>query len=124
MKSVTPNRLLFLAICSLLFVACGPIDSNEKFIQGKWTAAGDLGEGHSWYLEWTFDNETFELVGYPPLSQSGKYHMVESKDSTLTLELTDQKGDLPTDDRTIVIVIDSTNNSLTIDNQGPFSRSE
>jgi hypothetical protein len=107
-----------------LLAACGITDANEKFIQGKWTAAGDQGEGHSWYLEWTFDNGRFEMTGYPPIQQSGLYQIATSAENTLTLTMTEQQGDFGTEDSTLTILIDPDNNSLTIDNLGPFSRSE
>jgi hypothetical protein len=118
------KRLFCLALACLLLVSCSPADPNEKFIQGKWTAAGDLGDGHSWYLEWTFDGGSFEMSGYPPIYQKGKYRMTASEGDTITLELYNQEGDLSTDDRAITVVIDSANDQLTIDGQGPYSRNQ
>jgi len=120
----TIGVILLVGIGCLLLTGCKTTDPNERYIQGKWTAAGDQGEGHSWYLEWTFDNGHFEMSGYPPIQQSGNYRITESQESTLTLTLINQQGDLATEDRTLTIVIDSTNTSLTIDNLGPFSKSE
>ena len=99
--------ILPIFIIAVVVAACSPTDPNEIFVQGKWTAAGDLGDGHSWYLEWTFDNGSFEMVGYPPIHQAGKYRLTASEGDTITLELYDQQGDLSTADRTIVVVIDS-----------------
>ena len=118
------KRLIYLALPCLLLAACSPTDPNEKLIQGKWMAAGDLGEGHSWYLEWTFNGGSFEMSGYPPIYQTGQYRVRASESDTITLELYNQEGDLSTDDRAITIVIDSANDQLTIDGQGPFSRTE
>lgn len=112
-----------LIVLSVLLSACGPTDPNDRFIQGTWSAAGDLGDNvHSWYLEWTFKNGTFEVTGYPPLNQTGHYRVQASQGQHLTLLLTDQKGDWPTDDRTIELQIDAGHNTVIIDNQGPFSR--
>lgn len=112
------------AIGYVLLTSCSPLDPNERFIQGGWNAAGDQGEGHSWYLEWTFSNGTFEVTGYPPLHQTGKYRLTASEGSALTLELYDQAGDWPADDRAITILVDQAGDALTIDGQGPFSRVE
>jgi hypothetical protein len=118
-KSALP---LILAL--FLLTGCLPLDPNDQYIQGAWQAAGDLGEGHSWYLKWTFKNGTFSVDGYPPLTQTGNYRVKSSIGSALTLELTNQKGDWPTDDRTITVLIDKGSNTMTIDNQGPFSRTD
>ncbi len=115
--------LLFVLSC-LLLSACIPLDPNDQYIQGSWEASGDLGEGHSWFLKWTFNNGTFSVDGYPPLQQTGHYRVKSSIGSTLTIELTDQKGDWPTDDRTITILIDHGTNTMTIDNQGPFTKTQ
>jgi hypothetical protein len=121
--SMTRLTYLPLALLLTLFLtACGPTDPNEKFIQGTWMAAGDLGEGHSWYLEWTFENGKFSVEGYPPLTQTGDYKVTKSEGTTLTLELTNQEGDWPTDDTEIIVIIDPDNQTLTIDNQGPFTK--
>jgi hypothetical protein len=119
-----PARLLTLVLMACFgLAACGPTDPNDIFIQGTWTAAGDLGDGqHSWYLEWTFKNGAFNVAGYPPLQQTGRYHIQASQGQHLTLLLTDQKGDWPTGDKTIEVQIDSVHNFLIIDNLGPFNR--
>lgn len=115
---------LWIILMAVLLSACVPLDPNDQYIQGTWQAAGDLGEGHSWYLKWTFKNGTFSVEGYPPLTQTGNYRVKSSVGSTLTVELTNQKGDWPTDDKTMVILIDKGTNTLTIDNTGPFSKSD
>jgi hypothetical protein len=117
------SRISLALLLAVFLAACGPADPNEAFIQGTWMAAGDQGEGHSWYIQWTFDNGKFHVEGYPPLVQNGNYSVVASQDSTLTLQLTNQEGDWPTDDLEVVVVIDEVNNTLTIDNLGPFTKS-
>jgi hypothetical protein len=117
------KRLLLTVLLCLLLAGCAPSDPNLKFIQGTWTAAGDQGEGHSWYLEWKFANGSFEMSGYPPIYQAGKYRMKASEGGSLTLELYSQSGDLPSDDRSMIILVDMNNETLTIDGLGPFSRS-
>jgi hypothetical protein len=119
---------LTLAMAQLLAasLACQtliPMSASEKFIQGSWGWGQDLGNGFSSYLVWTFDAGSFTAEGYPPLYQSGHYHVVAEDGDTLTLKLTDQAGDWPTDDREMLVVIDQAAGSLTIDNNGPFSPS-
>jgi hypothetical protein len=104
--------------CSTLFMG-----DNERFIQGTWTHGTDSGDGHGTYLELTFLPGGFKMQGYPPLEQTGAYRVLSSAGDTLTLRLTGQAGDLPTDDRDMVIVLDRAAHSLTIDGGGPYSRS-
>lgn len=105
-----------------LLVACNLSNPQEKYIRGTWRASGSLDETHAWYLDWTFSDGTFEVQGYPPLQQTGNYEVVSSDEENITLKLTNQQGDWPTDDREITILIDTVNETLTVDNQGPFTR--
>lgn len=97
-------------------------DSNEEFIQGTWRLAGQNDPRHSWYLEWTFDHGKFDLVGYPPLHQSGNYRILKTEGSKMTLELYDQKGELGTQNSQIEIITDQKKGTLTIKGQGPFTK--
>jgi hypothetical protein len=49
---------------------------------------------------------------------------VKSEGSTLVLQLYDQAGDWPVDDREIEIVANSDGQSLTIDGEEPFQRAD
>ena len=119
------HPLTYLGLGLLLWLAaCSPQDPNEKFIQGAWMTAGDIDEGHSWYLEWTFKSGKFEVTGYPPLHQSGSYRVTASEENKLSLELYDQQGDWPTEPRSLDIIINPTDKTLTIDGQGPFTFSQ
>src|ERR1044072_4912921 len=123
-------KLLLMVVFSLLMgfsqAALSPSprveNSNEEFIQGSWRLAGQNDPKHSWYLEWTFDKGKFDLVGYPPLHQSGNYRVLKTEGSKMTLELYEQKGELGTENSQIEIIIDKSNNTLMIKGQGPFTR--
>jgi hypothetical protein len=123
----TTARLAWIAAISLLAatLACATLamGENERFIQGTWTQGTDNGDGHGTYLELRFEAGRFTMQGYPPLEQSGRYRVTGSEGDLLTLELTDQSGDLPTDDREMLLVLDRANDSLMVDGGAPFTRS-
>ncbi len=95
--------------------------TQEDFIQGMWRLTGE-NSGHAWFLEWTFHRGRFDLKGYPPLAQAGKYRVIKTDGDKLTLELYDQKGNFGTEDSQIEIVIDKKKETLMIKGQGPFNR--
>lgn len=93
----------------------------EKYIQGKWRAAGENG-GHTWFLEWAFDKGNFKMLGYPALFQEGKYRVVTETDDKLTIELYGQKGTFGEKDRKVEIVMDKQSGKLAISRMDGFSR--
>jgi hypothetical protein len=122
-----PARLALLTSLALLLaasLACSTLlmGDNERFIQGTWTYGTDLGDGHGSYLEVTFTPGYFNMEGYPPLEHSGRYQVASALGNSLTLRLTHQAGDLPGDDRDMVVVIDRAAGTLTIDGSGPYTR--
>lgn len=96
-------------------------DANEKLIQGTWRLEGN-NNGHSWFLEWTFEQGKFTLKGYPPLYQEGSYKIVQTDGQKLTVELYDQKGNFGTEKSQIEIVLKKDKDKLKIKGQEPFSR--
>ncbi|HUQ34217.1 MAG TPA: hypothetical protein VM095_18995 [Pyrinomonadaceae bacterium] len=122
MKFILP--LLFMALVGLSSApALVPRVAGDKQIQGTWHFEGNDGGGHSWYLEWTFEQGKFTLKGYPPLYQEGSYRIIKSVGDKLTLELYDQKGNFGTENSQIEIVTGKNRNKLRqIKGQGPFSR--
>ena len=98
-------------------------DSNEQFIQGSWRIAGQLAGGRfAWFKQWKFENGKFELVGYPPLKQSGRYRILKDEGNKLTLELYDQQGTFGTKNSKLEIVVYRDKDQLKIDNSEPFNR--
>ncbi len=121
----------FLIAFILLFaIACNGeiIDNkseNEKFIQGKWSLSGTIGdetENRAWYLEWEFNNGEFTQTGYPPITQKGKYKIIEDKENTLKLKLYKQKGTFGEEDSELIIIIDKENKSISINNKKGFKK--
>ena len=108
-----------LMACSVLGGAA--TDPNEDSIQGTWEFSQTPSSEPGDTLRWTFADGQFTL-DEPPQSESGQYTVVSSDDSGLTLRLFNQTGDLDTDDREIAIVIDDSNEQLTIDGEGPYLR--
>ncbi len=122
-----PTRLAWMAVLSLLAatLACATpfMSANERFIQGTWTHGTDNGDGHGTYLELSFSAGRFSMLGYPPLEQSGRYRVTDNNGDTLTLQFTHQSGDLPADDRAVLLVLDRAADQLLVDGSGPFNRS-
>src|ERR671927_1557894 len=119
MKRHFPLVVIALTICCAIGFASAAKKTNEDFIQGTWRLTGEEG-GHGWFLEWTFDHGRFNLKGYPPLYQEGKYRVIKSDANRLTLDLYDQKGNFGTDDSQVELAIDKKRDGLTIKAQGPF----
>jgi hypothetical protein len=122
-----PKRAGLASVVVLLAasLACSTLlmGDNERFVQGTWTYGTSSGDGHGTYLELTFSPGRFDMLGYPPLEQRGGYRVTSSTGDTLTLELIDQVGDLPTEDRAMVIVVDRAADQLLVDGGGPYARS-
>jgi hypothetical protein len=121
MKRAFPMFAIALLLCSSLSVASSATKTNEDFIQGMWRLTGQNGM-YGWYLEWTFNHGRFDLKGYPPLAQDGKYRIIKTEGHKLTLELYDQKGNFGTENSQIELVIDKKKDALMIKGQGPFKR--
>ena len=123
MKRLLPLVAIALLLFSFVAAAYSAKKTNEDFIQGMWRLTGEQG-GHGWYLEWTFDHGRFDLKGYPPLAQEGKYRIIKADGDKLTLELYDQKGNFGTENSRIEIVLDKKKDTLMIKDQGPFKRTQ
>lgn len=95
------------------------MSETEKYIQGKWRAAGQF-DRHAWFLEWTFDNGRFKQTGYPAIFQEGKYKVVSLADDKITIELYEQKGTFGENNRKVEIVIDKEIQQLSISNTTGF----
>ncbi|HKS29875.1 MAG TPA: hypothetical protein VJS44_18775 [Pyrinomonadaceae bacterium] len=123
------KRLFPLAALSVILFSAAAVTAyidrktNEDFIQGMWRLTGEQG-GHAWFLEWTFLRGHFELKGYPPLAQEGKYRIIKAEGDKLTLELYDQKGNFGTETSQVEVVLDKKKDRLTIKGQGPFKRAQ
>ena len=116
MKFLLPLALVALVACPF---AAG---ENEKLMQGTWRLTGSTGT-HGWFLEWTFDQGRFNLDGYPPLHQEGKYRVLKEEGAKLTLEFYEQRGNFGTENSQLEVVVDKDKDALTIKGQGPFKRS-
>jgi len=72
------------AVLFSLASSCG----GSKKLEGKWSASGNLGDStdmHSWYLEYNFTGNNYSVTGYPPLSESGTYEVIEEKGDSLNI---------------------------------------
>jgi hypothetical protein len=79
------NLFLF----SMVLVGCS---SPVKKLEGKWTAGGNMDENHAWYLEYIFNGNNYQLMGYPPLSESGKMRCKEIKGDSMLIEFMVKKS--------------------------------
>jgi hypothetical protein len=122
-----PVKLMLLAVLACAALAAVPrataTDSAEQFMQGTWRLTGMNDATHRWFLEWTFDHGKFNLDGYPPLHQEGKYRVLKEQGNKLTLELYEQQGNFGTDNEKLEVVVDKDKDTLKIRDQGPFKRS-
>ncbi|HEX8749078.1 MAG TPA: hypothetical protein VF717_18020 [Pyrinomonadaceae bacterium] len=123
MKSLFPLAALALVLFSAASLAHSSAKTNEDFIQGMWRLTGENG-GYGWVLEWTFNRGQFNLKGYPPLAQEGKYRIIKAEGDKLTLELYDQKGNFGTESSQLQVVLDKKKDTLMIKGQGPFKRAQ
>jgi hypothetical protein len=124
MKRIFPLvAVSLLLFSSLSLPASADRKTNEDFIQGMWRVTGQNGM-YGWFLEWTFDRGRFDLKGYPPLAQGGKYRIIKTDGHRITLELYDQQGNFGTENSQIELVIDKKKDTLMIKGQGPFKRAE
>lgn len=113
--------LFFIALAGISSAAASAPEADEKQIQGTWRIEGS-NNGHSWFLEWNFEQGKFTLKGYPPLYQEGSYKIVNTDGNKLTIELYDQKGNFGTEKSRIEIVINKAKDTLKIKGQEPFAR--
>lgn len=115
--------ILILMCAAFVHVPAQTQNISEQVMQGTWMIQGG-GENKTprWFLEWTFDDGKFSLSGYPKLQQEGSYRVTKNNGNKLTLELSNQKGDLGTKTSQVEIVVDRNNDILTIKDQGPFKR--
>lgn len=115
MKSFV-SKIVIIALFLTILGGCAPRLGSDANFFGTWKDEERLPDGFASYLQWTFKrNSTFKLEGYPPLIQEGKFRVEKIEGNKVTLFLFEQKGDLPTEDRLLPLVVG--NNTLTIDGQ-------
>jgi hypothetical protein len=90
-------------------------------LAGTYRAAGDHGNGHTWYLQWKFKNGEFEMRGYPPIFQKGTYRIANAGEGGLSLVLSDQSGNFGAENRTIEVVF-GTDGLIKIDQMAGFRK--
>lgn len=100
--------------------ALADVELTEESLQGTWRAAGETPDRHTWFLEWTFKDGRFKQLGYPPITQEGKYRVVGSDANKLTIELFDQDGTFGKEPQRIEISADA--GRLKIQNMKGFAK--
>lgn len=66
----------------------------------------------------------FTISGYPPLQQSGRYHVTDMTKTETTLALTGQKGDFGSTDSTLTLEPSSNPDQMRINGDGPYVKKE
>lgn len=91
---------------------------------GTWGLSGsDPKNIISWRKEWTFTEQDITLNAYPELNHyAGSYTVAGDSESTITLELHEQEGDLGVAPRTMVLELRE--DGFYIDSQGPYAALE
>lgn len=100
-------------IC-VVSIGCSGTALPFKKLEGKWTASGDQGEGHSWYMEYTFKGNTYAMTGYPPISENGTMKLKETKGDSMLIEFKVIKSDPEYSDHTSWIYLSK--DKITIQN--------
>lgn len=94
-----------LIVFLLMNYGCSNQTSPLNRIQGEWKAGGDDGEGHSWYLTYTFTKDSYTMKGYPPIAETGKLKCKEVKGDSMLIEFNVDKSSPNLSDHTNWIVI-------------------
>src|SRR5688572_22516604 len=81
-----------LVLMSLGLSSCSSFTSPLKKLEGKWTTGGSIDEYHSWYLEYRFNGNNYELVGYPPISENGRMKVKETRGDSILVEFIVKKS--------------------------------
>ena len=89
MKNWIQVKILFL---SFTLYNCSSFTSPLKKLDGKWTTGGSIDEYHSWYLEYRFKGNSYELAGYPPLSETGIMKLKETRGDSMLVEFIVKKS--------------------------------
>lgn len=81
--------LLLTTIITLFNTSC----EENNHLDGVWEAAGNIGgedidSQFSWYLEYTFKGNSYELNGYPPINENGSLEYLEVKENKYTIKIT------------------------------------
>ncbi|MCP4421621.1 MAG: hypothetical protein GY805_33835 [Chloroflexi bacterium] len=95
----------------------------EQFIQGEWSFSEEIDEGFHASYSYIFEDGTVRFSGYPPLQWNGRYRILSTKNSSITLELYDlEDEDGAFDNYTIDLTIDPEETTLLIGTKGPFTQ--
>jgi hypothetical protein len=117
--------LLFLSACSHSQVEPTTAPAVKKLddapIQGTWEVqipGGPMGGG---IIQWRFEHGVYTLTGYPALSGTGKYKVARADGVNLSLEFSEQTGDM-SQFNTMEIVVDQSAQTLMLKGQGPYHK--
>jgi hypothetical protein len=122
MKKVRALSIILLFQILISLSGC-TFDQNDKFIQGKWYFANELGIERAGPVhmldEWIFNNGKFfhrnEVVFHNPNTLSGRYRIIESREMYIELELYDLQGNLRYSNTVpAAIQIDEENNEIRV----------
>lgn len=56
-------------------------------IEGTWRVSGMFDDGFSWFSEYTFDDGSFRMQGYPPIDKEGTYTILSEDGNTFLVEI-------------------------------------
>lgn len=85
-------RIFVFVFLSFVLFSCSSNHQLRK-LQGKWMAAGDLGDGeHSWYMEYEFTGNSYKMTGYPPISESGHIEILQNRGDSVEVTFKVEKS--------------------------------
>lgn len=87
------KSIAFTFLLNILFLSCSNMGGPLNKLEGKWSAGGDQGDGHSWFLEYTFKGNTYSMMGYPPISESGTMKLKVANGDSMLIGFIVKKSD-------------------------------
>lgn len=93
---------------------------TSSSLEGAWnyTESDGTEDGLALDWTWTFEKDTYKIIGYPEYNQEGKYKILSEEEDTITVEFSEVTGDGNTENQTIEI--NKTEEGLIINGQGPY----
>lgn len=79
---------IYIGLLAAIIITAQSCGRNSDRLQGKWSAAGDLGDStdsRSWFITYEFEGRTYKMSGYPPISEEGTYEIIQENGDSLFL---------------------------------------
>lgn len=98
-------------LLAILWSGCSFTAPEEEWIQGAWQ--------HD-RTRWSFDYGKYEIQG--AISEKGYYRFIKSAGQTISIEIQPRNSNASRDAHIIKIVINRDNETLIINDEGPYNK--